>query len=129
MNRIAKRSNCPIGMTLDVIGDRWTLLVIRDLLFANKQTYKELSDLPEHIATNILADRLDRLEEAHIVMKCPDPRDGRKYIYTLTQKGIDLLPMLIEMIRWGMKYNDDADYPRATVNKVTQQLLADPMRV
>lgn len=106
-----KRSTCPIGLTLDVIGDRWSLLIIRSMLFAKRKTFKEISQIDEKIATNILSDRLLRLERSDIIMKLPDVEDGRRSVYELTQKGIELMPVLLAMIDWGMKYNQDASYP------------------
>jgi DNA-binding HxlR family transcriptional regulator len=110
------RSLCPIGKTLDQIGDRWSLLIVRNLLFVGGQTFTELAGSPEKIATNILADRLVRLEEAGILHKQSDPYDGRRHRYSLTEKGVDLMPILQEMIDWGMKYHPEAWYPEERVH-------------
>jgi len=98
-----KRSPCPVANTLDVIGDKWSLLVLRDL-FAGKSTYCEMHQSPEAIPTNILADRLSRLVEQGLVDKAPYQQKPVRYAYTLTQKGRDLGPVLIEMVNWGEKY-------------------------
>ena len=96
------RSLCPIANTLDIIGDKWTLLVIRDL-FSGKSTYSEFQDSPESIPTNILADRLKRLCEKGIVLKTPYQDRPVRYSYQLTDKGLLLAPVLKEMQNWGSK--------------------------
>ena len=96
-----KRSSCPLTNTLDLIGDKWTLLIIRDMLFLKKKSFNEFLESPEGIATNILADRLKRLEEGGIISKRPYQKTPPRHEYTLTRRGEDLRPLLIEMIRWG----------------------------
>lgn len=95
---------CPISSTLDILGDKWTLLIIRDLMFKEKKTYGEFLQSEEKIATNILADRLFVLEKNGIVEKSAFPGSKVKNLYRLTPKGIDLMPTLLEMILWGDKY-------------------------
>ncbi len=95
---------CPISSTLDILGDKWTLLIIRDLMFKGKKTYGEFLRSEEKIATNILADRLLILEKNGIVEKRAFPGNKVKNLYRLTPKGIDLMPALLEMILWGDKY-------------------------
>ena len=95
---------CPISTTLDILGDKWTLLIIRDLMFAGKRTYGEFLQSEEKIATNILANRLRILEEAGIVEKKAFPGNRVKNLYQLTPKGIDLMPTLFEIVVWGDKY-------------------------
>lgn len=99
-----KRSNCPISSALDVWGDKWTLLIIRDLMFFGKTSYGDFLSSDEGIATNILADRLDLLEKTGIVIKGADSKKKSKSNYRLTKKGIDLIPVLIEIIKWSAKY-------------------------
>ena len=99
-----KRSNCPIGCSLDVWGDKWTLLIIRDLMEGNGRTYGDLLKSPEGIATNILAARLQALEENQLIVKLEHPDSKAKVLYKLTPKGIDLLPILIEINIWAEKY-------------------------
>jgi DNA-binding HxlR family transcriptional regulator len=104
MKKIKKRSLCGISSTLDVIGDKWSLLIIRDMLFFKKNTYGDFLNSNEKIATNILADRLSLLEKEGIITKHMYPDNKAKYLYRLTQKGKDLLPVLLEMLLWSNKY-------------------------
>lgn len=105
MRKVTRRSNCPIAFGLDIFGDKWSLLIIRDLALTGKKTYQEFLDSEEHVATNILAQRLRLLEAQRIVRKEPDPRDGRKMAYRLTKKGADLAPILVAMTQWGATYD------------------------
>ena len=98
-----KRSPCPVASTLDIIGDKWTLLVVRDL-FAGKKTYSEFQTSPEKIPTNILADRLKRLAEYGILGKRPYQEHPVRYEYCLTDKGKDLGVVLSAMVTWGEKH-------------------------
>ncbi|SEK66955.1 winged helix-turn-helix transcriptional regulator [Nitrosovibrio tenuis] len=100
-----KRSSCPMSCALDMIGDKWTLLVIRDIMFLEKRYFRDFLSSPEKIASNILADRLRKLEESHIVLRQGDPDNARRFIYSLTEKGLDLLPTMMELLRWGEKYD------------------------
>ncbi|WP_018691841.1 winged helix-turn-helix transcriptional regulator [Algicola sagamiensis] len=102
-----RRSDCPIANALDHFGDRWTLLIIRDLALFGKQSYSSLQQSAEQIATNILSSRLSSLEKSGIIMRKPDPSDGRRNIYRLTEAGKDLLPVLIEMLLWSEKYSPE----------------------
>lgn len=99
----ARRSGCPISYALEIFGDRWTLLVLRDLLLKGRRHYKELLAAEEGIASNILADRLKRLEERGLLTRRRDPADGRQWLYGPTEAAIALLPVLIEMIAWGAR--------------------------
>ena len=96
-----KRSSCPISNALDILGDRWSLLVVRDLLFRDQDTFGGLLDSPEGIATNILAERLKRLEAAGIVEKAAYQDRPPRYSYRLTAKGEALRPVLLAMMRWA----------------------------
>ncbi|HYE74653.1 MAG TPA: helix-turn-helix domain-containing protein [Blastocatellia bacterium] len=107
-----QRSGCPINIALEIFGDRWSLLIVRDLMFKGHRTYKEFAESEEGIATNILADRLQRLETHGILASMPDPSDGRKTIYKLTPKGVDLAPVLVEMILWGVRHEKTAAPPK-----------------
>ena len=113
--RPQRRSDCPIGFALDVFGDRWTLLIVRDLMFFGKVSYGDFLSSEEGIATNILADRLETLERAGIVKKARDTTNKTKFIYSLTAKGIDLLPALIEVILWSAKYDSHTAAPKGFV--------------
>ena len=104
MSKSKKRSECPISCSLDIWGDKWSLLIIRDLMFANKCTYGDFLKSAEGIATNILASRLQILEENGIIEKSDHPDSKAKILYRLTQKGIDLLPILVEIHLWAEKY-------------------------
>ncbi|HSD97038.1 MAG TPA: helix-turn-helix domain-containing protein [Sulfuricaulis sp.] len=99
-----RRSSCPIACSLDILGDKWTMLLIRDMVLARKRHFREFLESPEGIASNILTDRLKRLEESGIVSRQPDPESARQVIYTLTEKGKDLIPALLELARWGAKH-------------------------
>lgn len=98
------RSGCPINLGLEVFGDKWTLLVIRDIMFAGKRHFREFLASDEGISSNILADRLVMLVNAGILTRAEDPRHKLKAIYSLTQKGIDLLPIIAQISRWSRTY-------------------------
>ncbi len=98
-----RRSNCPISYATDIFGDAWTLLVLRDLLLFNRRHFSELQGMEEGIATNILADRLKRLEAYGVVVREPDPKDGRKTVYRPTDTGIALIPILLEISAWSLE--------------------------
>jgi DNA-binding HxlR family transcriptional regulator len=100
-----RTSGCPIDYALDIFGDRWTLLVIRDLMFRGKRHFHEIIEAPEGIASNILAARLKKLEASGLISRHPDPDNRRQVVYELTEKGIDLIPVLVEVILWGAKYD------------------------
>ena len=98
------RSDCPIAASLDLIGDRWTLLVLRDMLLGGKAHFSEFAE-DESIATNILTDRLATLVDQGIIERIPDPDDGRKYLYRPLAPAIELLPVIAELAAWGLKYS------------------------
>ena len=104
MKMMKKRSNCPISCSLDIWGDKWSLLIIRDLMFSKKCRYTDFLKSEEGIATNILAARLQSLEENRIIEKIDDLEGKSKGFYKLTQMGIDLHPILIEIDLWSEKY-------------------------
>jgi DNA-binding HxlR family transcriptional regulator len=105
------RSNCPIANTLDLIGDKWTLLVVRDLLFTDKRLYTELLQAEEGIPSNILADRLKRLEQAQLLQKVQYQHNPVRYEYRLTPKGEDLFAVLKAMIEWGNRHLPGTNTP------------------
>jgi len=119
----AKRSACPLNAFLELLGDRWTLLIIRDLLFKGRTRYREFLEGGERVATNILANRLRRLESAGIVVSHSDGTDARKRIYRLTPKGIDLAPALVEMVLWGAKHHQTAA-PPSVIRRMTLKRAA-----
>jgi DNA-binding HxlR family transcriptional regulator len=104
-NAEARESGCPIAFTLDVIGDKWSLLVIRDMTVFGKKYYGEFLESPEKIATNILAERLKKLEAAEIITKRQDLDNQKKFIYQLTEKGHDLIPIIQQIMLWGAKHD------------------------
>jgi|JI8StandDraft_2_1071088.scaffolds.fasta_scaffold02071_3 DNA-binding HxlR family transcriptional regulator len=108
---IDHRSHCPIACTLDLIGDRWTLLVIRDMLFFGKQRFEEFLDSPEGISTNILANRLKSLEAMGLITKQPYSNHSRRMSYQLTAAGQSLRPVLRSITRWGLQQFPTARIP------------------
>jgi DNA-binding HxlR family transcriptional regulator len=113
-----RRSGCPISLSLEVFGDRWSLLIVRDLMFKGRKRFADFAGAEEHIASNVLSDRLERLEGAGILTRTPDPADGRKIVYRLTRKGMELAPMLIDMVLWAARH-EETDAPRAQVRAMT----------
>lgn len=113
-----RRSACPISFALDILGDRWTLLVVRDLVFAGKRNFQDFLASPEKIATNILANRLARLETTGVVVRRRDASNVRRVDYSLTPKGIDLIPVLLELIRWGATHDPDTAAPASIVQRI-----------
>jgi len=111
------RSHCPINFAQEIFGDKWSLLIIRDLMFKGKRYYGEFLLSDEKISTNILADRLEKLEADGLITKAIDDKNNSKKIYSLTQKGIDLLPMLLEMIAWSAKYDNQTEAPAEFIQK------------
>nr|WP_321222444.1 helix-turn-helix domain-containing protein [uncultured Psychroserpens sp.] len=107
MSKDKKRSNCPISCSLELWGDKWSLLIIRDLMFAKQCTYGDFLKSEEKISTNILAARLKTLEQQMVIEKLEHPTSKSKVLYQLTKKGIDILPILVEINLWGEKYYDD----------------------
>ena len=104
MMQTSFRSGCPINLGLEVFGDKWTLLIIRDIMFAGKRHFREFLASDEAISSNILSDRLAMLVEAGIVTRAGDPSHKLKAIYSLTAKGIDLLPIIAQISRWSRSY-------------------------
>ena len=98
------RSLCPVNLALEVLGDKWSLVIIRDIMFEDKRHFRELLHSEEKIASNILTDRLNMLEREGIISKADDPEHQQKIIYSLTEKGIDLLPLIVEIGAWSIKH-------------------------
>ena len=118
MKRNDLRSDCPINYALEYLGDKWTLLVIRDLVFEGKKFYKEFLNSKEGIATNILSDRLKRLEGVGIVESAVYEKQRTQKVYSLTQKGLDLIPLLLEAILWSSKHKDGLNVSPAFIKKL-----------
>jgi DNA-binding HxlR family transcriptional regulator len=112
------RSHCPICFSLDIVGDRWTLLVLRDLIIRRKRHFRDLLASEERIASNILTARLKQLEESGVVTRRPDPDNARQVIYEPTPKGLDLLPAMLEFARWGAKYDASTALPKDLLRRV-----------
>lgn len=100
------RSGCPVSISLEIFGDRWSLLIVRDLMVRGFRHFRDFQESGEGIAANILADRLRKLENAGILDVSPDPEDARRMLYRLTQKGIDMAPVLLEILVWGAKHEE-----------------------
>ena|SRR2546430_12777360 len=105
MKRATGRSHCPINFTLELFGDPWSLLIVRDMVFSNKRRFKEFLESEERIATNVLVDRLARLQQNGIIEKMCEQ-------YLITEKGLDLLPLLTEMVAWGAKHDQKTATPK-----------------
>lgn len=124
-----RRSDCPIVGALDLVGDRWSLVIVRDLMFKGLREYGQFLAAGERISTNILAERLERLTCAGLIERAEHPTDWKKYVYRLTEKGVDLAPLMIELAVWGAKHvpGNAAPAPvihqmRTARDKVVQQL-------
>src|SRR5436309_15844877 len=125
-----RRSGCPVSVSLEILGDRWSLLIIRDLMIRGFRTFKEFQESGEGIATNILADRLDKLEAAGIITAESEETDGRRVNHRLTEKGIGLAPVLVELLFWGARH-EETGAPCAIIEnmeKNRQVLLAEVRR-
>lgn len=122
------RSTCPLNFALEIFGDRWTLIVLRDLLLKARRRYGELLACEEGIATNVLADRLRRLEHRGLVRKERDAGDARQFLYRPTQQAIALVPMLVEMTVWGARSSSNSSVDRDFLKRFETdraQLIAD----
>jgi DNA-binding HxlR family transcriptional regulator len=118
MTITTKRSFCPISSALDLLGDKWSLIIVRDIALLGKNTFKQFLESDEKIATNILSDRLSRLESQGIVSKNDHPHNKVMKVYRLTQKGIDLLPILFDVVLWSDKYLEIADEGRVLAEEI-----------
>jgi DNA-binding HxlR family transcriptional regulator len=124
------RSGCPISIALELLGDAWSLLIVRDLMFKDRRTYNDFLTGGEGIASNILANRLRKLEDANIIEKRRDPQDARRFVYRLSSKGIDLAPVLVELVIWSARH-ERTDAPPAVVRSMgtdRETFLADVRR-
>ena len=107
----SRRSGCPLNASVEMLGDRWSLLILRDMMIRGYRSFNEFLQSDEKIASNILADRLRRLESYGIIATERDASDGRKVIYSLTAKGIDLAPVLTEMVMWAARHEETGNQP------------------
>lgn len=115
---------CPIRFGAIVLGDRWCLMIIRDLMFKDRKYYRDFLEAGEGISTNILADRLSRLEEAGIITKTQDPQHGKRFIYRLSSKGLALVPVMLELMKWAADYDDDTEMPKSFVKRLRNNSYA-----
>ena len=125
-----RRSGCPLNASVEMLGDRWSLLIIRDMMLLGYRTFKEFLNSHERIATNILSDRLYKLQAAGLVAAEPEETDGRRINYRLTEKGIDLAPVLLELLVWGARH-EETGAPCAVIDTMEQhreQFLAEVRR-
>ena len=99
-----RRSKCPLANSLDIFGDRWTLLILRDMIFAGKKQYREFLQSSEKISTNILADRLQRLVNEDILCKEVHPENKKVFDFYFTSKGLELIPIVVDIVAWGARY-------------------------
>lgn len=113
-----RRSDCPISVALETFGDLWSLLIVRDIIYFGKKTYGEFFAADEGIATNILASRLTQLVQTGILTKKPHTTDQRKEVYTLTEKGLDLIPILLELANWSAQHDPQTGAPPAWIAQV-----------
>lgn len=116
---IRNRSGCPVSMSLEVFGDRWSLLIVRDLMVRGFRTFQDFTNSGEGIATNILTDRLRNLAAAGIIEAEADPQDGRRVNYRLTQKGIDLAPVMLDLLIWGAQH-ENTGAPAAVIAEMAR---------
>ena len=125
------RSACPINLTLEVVGDKWSLLIIRDIIFGNRRHYRELlTKSDEGISSNILADRLKTLVEQGILTRTDDPTHKQKAIYSLTEKGIELVPVIAQMAYWGRRHlpvSEELSIRAQVMEEGGDRLIADMM--
>src|SRR6476660_2329778 len=128
--RKARRSGCPVSLSLEEFGDRWSLLIIRDLMVRGFRTFTEFERSGEGIATNILASRLAKLKAARIITAEAEQTDARRVNYRLTEKGIDLAPVLLELLIWGARHEKTAapDGLAEKMEKHREQFLGDVRR-
>jgi DNA-binding HxlR family transcriptional regulator len=113
------RSGCPVSLSLEVFGDRWSLLIVRDMMVRGYRTFREFQESGEGIATNILSDRLRSLRAAGIIAGERDATDKRRQNYRLTEKGIDLAPALLELLIWGARHQR-SDAPCAQIEQMAK---------
>ena len=113
-----KRSNCAINHALEIFGDKWTLLIIREMVFKKRTAFSEFKKISEGIATNILSDRLSRLENYQLIEKCSDETDGRRATYLLTKSGLDLIPVLLDIMVWSFKHDPSVSVSAEIVGRI-----------
>jgi len=118
------RCSCPITSALDIVGDKWTLVIIKQMLFENKSTFKDFTESSESIATNILSTRLKQMEKLDIVEKSNAPNNLKTKLYTLTEKGLGLTPIVVELMLWSKRYIRDL-HPEINLHPDLEKLEKD----
>ncbi|TDF94811.1 transcriptional regulator [Paenibacillus piri] len=113
MKRSDNKSRCPINFSLETIGDNWSMLIVRDIVYFGKKTFNEFLHSEEGISTNILTARLIHLEQKNVLSKMPHPTDKRKEVYCLTEKGLNLIPILLELAIWGFTHDEKTEAPQS----------------
>lgn len=129
-SKTKRRSGCPVSISLDIFGDRWSLLIIRDLMVRGLRTFKEFQHSGEGIASNILSDRLQKLEKSGVIIAEQEKTDRRRANYRLTEKGIDLAPVLLELLIWGARH-ENTGAPCAVIEEMErnrEKVLAEARR-
>ena len=111
-------NGCPIRYSAEIIADKWTFLILRDLMFRGKSSYNALLKSSESISTNILANRLLKLEQHSLLIKTKDPDNKKQYLYTLTEKGFDLIPVMLKLFEWSLKYDENTFLTKDFVDMV-----------
>ena len=115
---LKNRSHCPITFGLDLFGDKWSLLILRDMMLMKKCYYDDFLKSGEGISTNILANRLQMLEKNGLINKVRDPENKKRFLYNPTEKGLDLLPIMLAMVQWSAKYDPETDAPENIVKEM-----------
>jgi len=116
----SKWNGCPIRYSAEILADKWTFLILRDLMFRGKKSYNAFLQSSEKISTNILADRLQKLEGFGLIDKTKDRNNRKFYIYSLTQKGIDLIPVMFSFFEWSLKYDDQTFLSQKKIDAIRQ---------
>ena len=119
MNTIEKRSTCPINYSVEIFGDKWMLLLLRDLMFNGKNSFLEFRASEEKISSAVLTEKLNILLNEGIVSKVTSPKNASKFLYLITDKGIDMVPVMVEFLSWGSRYNPDGG-PKAWRDRIKQ---------
>ena len=119
MENIERRSTCPINYSVEIFGDKWMLLLLRDLMFNGKNSFLEFRASEEKISSAVLTEKLNILLNAGIVVKVTSPRNASKFLYLLTEKGIELVPVMVEFLNWGARYNPEGG-PKTWLDRIKQ---------
>lgn len=117
MDKIERRSTCPINYSVEIFGDKWMLLILRDLMFNGKNSFLEFRASTEKISSAVLTEKLNMLLSEGIVFKVISPRNASKFLYLLTDKGIELVPVMVEFLSWGSRYNPDGG-PKSLLDQI-----------